>query len=88
MLSATTYSTVANFPNFFMLLGPNVATGHTSVIAHIECQVHYICEIVKVMKANGVDAMDLKEEAEEEYNVWIQKELNKTAWVHCTSYYR
>jgi cation diffusion facilitator CzcD-associated flavoprotein CzcO len=34
--------TVSGFPNFFMLLGPNTALGHNSVVIMIEAQVTYI----------------------------------------------
>ena len=33
--------TVAGFPNFFMMYGPNTNLGHNSIIFMIECQVNY-----------------------------------------------
>ena len=40
--------TVPNFPNFFILLGPNTVLAHNSVLFMIECQVDYIMECFKV----------------------------------------
>jgi len=82
-------TTLSNFPNFFTLLGPNVATGHTSAIAHIEAQVNYLVKMVKPLTKYGVDSLELKPEAEAEYNAWLHRKLNKTVWQGgCKSYYR
>ncbi|CAF5009960.1 unnamed protein product [Rotaria sp. Silwood1] len=36
--------TVPNFPNLFILLGPNTTLGHSSVVIMIESQINYIAE--------------------------------------------
>ena len=41
--------TVPNFPNFFILLGPNTVLAHNSVLFMIECQVDYIICCLKVI---------------------------------------
>ena len=41
--------TVPNFPNFFILLGPNTVLAHNSVLFMIECQVDYILSCLKVI---------------------------------------
>ena len=40
--------TVPNFPNFFILLGPNTVLAHNSVLFMIECQVDYILNCLDV----------------------------------------
>ena len=40
--------TVPNFPNLFILLGPNTVLAHNSVLWMIECQVDYILNCLKV----------------------------------------
>ena len=37
---------MSEFPNFFMLDGPNSASGHFSVIYTVECQVEYVTKFV------------------------------------------
>jgi cation diffusion facilitator CzcD-associated flavoprotein CzcO len=37
---------VSEFPNFFLLDGPNSASGHFSVIYTVECQVNYVTKLV------------------------------------------
>ena len=39
--------TVAGFPNFFMLLGPNTGLGHTSVVFMIESQVQHVMSCLR-----------------------------------------
>ncbi|CEN61240.1 hypothetical protein ASPCAL07902 [Aspergillus calidoustus] len=41
------YSTcISSFPNFFILHGPNTATGHTSVIFTAECQINFALKVL------------------------------------------
>lgn len=83
------YSVCSGYPNFYILLGPNVATGHTSAIAHIESQIHYVVEMVRAMQKYKVDAFQLRKSAEDEYNTWLHKKLDNTVWQGgCSSYYR
>ena len=41
--------TVAGFPNFFMLLGPNTGLGHTSVVFMIESQVQHVLSCLRIL---------------------------------------
>lgn len=86
---APVYSVVSGFPNFYVLLGPNVATGHTSAIAHIESQIHYVVEMVRAMQKYNVSAFQLRKSAEDDYNKWLHKKLDNTVWNGgCESWYR
>jgi len=37
---------VPNFPNFFILMGPNTVTGHLSVIYTVECQINFTLRVL------------------------------------------
>jgi hypothetical protein len=37
---------VPNFPNFFILMGPNTVTGHLSVIYTVECQINFTLRLL------------------------------------------
>ncbi|KAL4876573.1 hypothetical protein BJY04DRAFT_140666 [Aspergillus karnatakaensis] len=37
---------VSKFPNFFILVGPNTATGHTSALFTAECQIHFTLKLL------------------------------------------
>ena len=79
---------VAGFPNFFMLMGPNTGLGHNSMVFMIESQAHYILEALKTMKAQGIKAMDVKPKAQAKFIQDVQAELKHTVWNSgCKSWY-
>ena len=43
-----------NFPNMFILMGPNTVLAHNSVIFMLECQVDYVINALKQMMVGGV----------------------------------
>ena len=45
--------TVPNFPNFFLLLGPNGVVGHNSATFMIECQVNFVSDCIAKMIKSG-----------------------------------
>ncbi|KAJ6063841.1 hypothetical protein N7499_012521 [Penicillium canescens] len=78
-----------HFPNFFMLFGPNTATGHTSVIFATENAVNYSLKFIKPILNGLVSSYEVKEEAEREWTRQVQNELQKTVFRRgvCTSWY-
>ena len=49
-LSCYKSAAVSEFPNFFLLDGPNSASGHFSVIYTVECQVNYVTKLVSPLR--------------------------------------
>ncbi|MCX7062878.1 MAG: NAD(P)/FAD-dependent oxidoreductase [Gammaproteobacteria bacterium] len=79
---------VAGFPNFFMLVGPNTGLGHNSMVFMIESQVAYVMDALKTMKAKKLRAVDVKPDAQVTFNKGIQGQLSKTVWTSgCKSWY-
>jgi cation diffusion facilitator CzcD-associated flavoprotein CzcO len=68
---------VPDFPNMFMLYGPNTNTGHSSVILKLECQIDYIRQLVGLA---GTDAIDVRAEVESKFNIEVQNRLRSMAW--------
>ncbi|MEO8458429.1 MAG: NAD(P)/FAD-dependent oxidoreductase, partial [Chloroflexota bacterium] len=61
--------TVPNFPNFFLLYGPNtniVVNG--SIIFFSECEVQYVMECLRLLQEEGRPAMDVKRAVHDAYN--------------------
>ncbi|KAH8823608.1 hypothetical protein DL96DRAFT_1615026 [Flagelloscypha sp. PMI_526] len=84
---------VPEFPNCSILLGPNVAGGHSSTITMEELQTTLLLNLIKPVlyptPKNVYDIFEVKPEAFEKYNTWLQKRLNKTVWVGgCGNWYR
>ena len=51
-------TTIAGFPNFFMMLGPHTGLGHTSVLLMIESQIEYLLAALAAMEAAGVEVIE------------------------------
>ena len=83
-------TSVAGFPNFFMIVGPNIGLGHSSMILMIEAQVHYAIEAMKLMRSEQLKSVDVKKEVEDDYNKDLQDRLSRTVWQSggCVSWYQ
>ena len=81
--------TMPNFPNFFMLYGPNTNLGHNSIIYMIECQVTYILDCLDKMAANGAASMNLKQSAMAEFADFLKARMDTSVFVReCNSWYK
>jgi cation diffusion facilitator CzcD-associated flavoprotein CzcO len=80
---------VAGFPNFFMLLGPNTGLGHTSVVFMIESQVAYVLDALREMDARGASSVDVRPEVQEAFIAAIDRDMGRTVWMTggCSSWY-
>lgn len=76
------------FPNLFTLLGPNVATGHASVIFSQEAQIGFALQLIKPILDGQAKSFEISSEATDEYNTWLQDRLSTSVWTDCTSYYQ
>jgi len=77
------------FPNFFIIFGPNTATGHSSVIMASENMIQYVLKFIKPVLKGDVSTVEVKKEAEIAYTADIQVKLKKTVWMSggCGSWY-
>ena len=69
--------TTSNFPNMFILYGPNTNTGHTSIIYKLEAQVEHV---LKLMQKTGEGKVEVKAAAETKFNEEAQERLSHLAW--------
>ena len=76
-VSALRTMMVPGFPNFFMMLGPNSATGHTSALIMIESTVNYVVNCLEFMNARGITHLDPDPAMVNEYNERLQNDLQK-----------
>lgn len=81
-------STIAGFPNFFMLMGPNTGLGHSSMVYMIESQIQYVLDALKKMKRHGWKSVEVKPDAQSQYNASIHAKLGDSVWqTGCKSWY-
>jgi cation diffusion facilitator CzcD-associated flavoprotein CzcO len=82
-------STVAGFPNLFLLVGPNVGVGHTSMVYMIESQVAYVDDALQTMAAEDLAVLETTPEAQRAYRELIAARSKGTVWLAggCASWY-
>jgi len=72
--------TTSEFPNLFMMYGPNTNLGHNSIITMSESQSRYIVQCIETMDRNNWRQLSLKPSVEANYNQELQTRLNNTVW--------
>ncbi|MCW2613809.1 MAG: NAD(P)/FAD-dependent oxidoreductase [Frankiales bacterium] len=82
-------TTVAGFPNYFMLVGPNTATGHTSILLYAEPQIEYVVEVLRHADRHGIGSFEVRQQAQDAFNDGIRERLRTTIWTTggCDSWY-
>ena len=83
-------TTVAGFPNLFLLLGPNTALGHSSVVFMIEAQIAYVMRALETLESYGARALEVRPQAQEAFNAELHAQLDTTVWNRggCRAWYR
>jgi cation diffusion facilitator CzcD-associated flavoprotein CzcO len=82
-------TTVAGFPNLFLMLGPNTATGHTSTLLFIEPQVRFVLRALEAMERRGTRAwLDVRGDVMQAFDSEIQRRLEGSVWMQCSNWYR
>jgi cation diffusion facilitator CzcD-associated flavoprotein CzcO len=80
---------VQNFPNFFLLLGPNTGLGHNSVVYMIESQISHVLAALREMETRGARTMEVRPEVVERFNDEVQERMRGTVWESgCMSWYK
>ncbi len=83
--------TVPDFPNLFMLLGPNTALGHGgSVITISEFQIDYVDALIRQMAAAGIESIECPAELAADYTTRVDEAHATMIWTHpgMTNWYR
>jgi 4-hydroxyacetophenone monooxygenase len=75
--------TVPDFPNFFILNGPNTFAGHGgSAIIATEFQVRQVMQAVALLAAGEVDSLEVREDVFWKYNDELDAALSRSIWSH------
>jgi cation diffusion facilitator CzcD-associated flavoprotein CzcO len=82
-------TTVAGYPNYFMLVGPNTATGHTSVLLFLEAQLEYVLQCLRHVERTGARTIEVREAKQHAFSESIREQLEGTVWLlgGCNSWY-
>ncbi len=82
-------TTVAGFPNLFMLMGPNTGLGHNSIVFMIESQIAYVMDCLRHLRDARVGVVEVREDVVGRYNDELQRRLQGSVWNSggCSSWY-
>lgn len=80
---------VAGYPNLFFTFGPNSGPGHTSAMVYLEAEIAYAVEMIGLIVSRRLGSLEVRAEAQDVYNEWIQRRLRTTTWNSggCQSWY-
>ena len=82
-------TTVAGFPNAYLVHGPNIGLGHTSVLHMLESQAAYVADAVRWADEHGVTALEPTRRAQDAFVEDVERLGRGTVWTAggCTSWY-
>jgi len=72
---------IPDFPNLFMMYGPNTNLGHGgSFITIAECQAHYLGELIDAAEREGIAELAVRAKVCAEYNEQVDDAHSKMIW--------
>jgi 4-hydroxyacetophenone monooxygenase len=74
--------TVPDFPNLFLMGGPNSFPGSGSFMYFMEVQMRYIARLLEEMFEAGVLAVDVRRDRFDEYVDLVDRTAEMTVWTH------
>ncbi|HEU0016384.1 MAG TPA: NAD(P)/FAD-dependent oxidoreductase [Longimicrobium sp.] len=82
-------TSVAGFPNLFLLLGPNTGLGHTSVVYMIEAQIEHVARALRHLRSVGGAALEPTPEAQAAFVADVDRRMRGSVWTSggCASWY-
>ncbi|PHH39598.1 flavin-containing monooxygenase [Pseudomonas putida] len=83
-------TSLPDFPNLFIVTGPNTGIGHTSALFIIEAQMNYILDCIHTLQSKGLRSIEVRPAAERTYTAMIHREMERTVWKSggCHSWYQ
>ncbi len=82
-------TTVAGFPNLFVLFGPGTGIGHTSATVMIEAQVGYVLDALERIERERIGAVEVRAEVQAASVAALDRMMADTVWMTggCASWY-
>jgi len=82
-------TSIPDFPNMFMVLGPNSGIGHNSAFLVIETQVNYIVRMLCEAIDNDIETVEVSRATVAKYYEWLWPALENRVWTQggCNSWY-
>ena len=78
---------VPDFPNMFIVYGPNTNLGGSSIINMLEAQSGLLRRLIDTSVVRNAAEVAVRPESEQHYDSEIQSRLANSVWVDCSSWY-
>jgi cation diffusion facilitator CzcD-associated flavoprotein CzcO len=78
---------VPDFPNLFVVYGPNTNLGGSSIINMLEAASRAIVTLLRHTDSQGASSVVVRPEAERRYDEEIQGRLGDSVWASCHNWY-
>lgn len=79
---------IPEFPNFFLMLGPNSPIGNYSVIAMSEIQADYCIELIRMWQQGQLKEIEATQQAVDNWRAMLKSKMGHTVWASgCQSWY-
>jgi len=80
---------VPDFPNMFLIYGPNTFGGSGSAIYMIESQIRHVVAAVDELRRTGARSIEVRPEAHDEFMAFLHERQRNTVWATggCSSWY-
>ncbi len=86
--SAYLGTSVRNFPNLFVMAGPNTGIGHTSLLVMVEAQADHMAQAVAHLQRGTARALEVRSEVQQRYVDEVRSKFPGTVWSSgCQSWY-
>ena len=80
---------VPDFPNFFMLYGPNTNLGTNSIIYMIEAQVNYVLGAISALGHKQASTLEINKSSMAGFADYLKARLETSVWARdCDSWYK
>jgi cation diffusion facilitator CzcD-associated flavoprotein CzcO len=82
-------TTIAGFPNLFLLVGPNSAGGYNSIVFTTEAHVNYAVEAIRLMDRRRLRSVEVSREVYDGFARATERRLRESVWNAggCASWY-
>ncbi|GAA3608886.1 hypothetical protein GCM10022419_112300 [Nonomuraea rosea] len=81
-------SSIAGYPNLFLLLGPNTVSGQNSSLLTMEAQIEYAVDAIRFMGGADIAAVEVRAEVQAAFVSDVQRKMAGTVWSSgCTNWY-
>jgi cation diffusion facilitator CzcD-associated flavoprotein CzcO len=78
---------VAGFPNWFILMGPNTGPGHTSVLIYSEAQIAHVLGAIRTLRRRNLRSVEVRQQVQDRYDALLQRRMKYMVWSTCQSWY-